>query len=70
MTKRGLTRAAAVVGAVTVMGMSGVAAAPVASASASDAPTGVYFCPEGWYGVIIGVQTPSSERYITACVQA
>lgn len=70
MRKRGFRRAAAVVGAVMMMGAGGVAAPPLASASEADSPTGVYFCPEGWYGVIIGVQTPTSERYITACVQA
>ena len=67
--KRGfLRRAAAVVGAVGVMSTGALVAAPAASASEAQDPTGVYFCPEGWYGVIVGVQTPSGERYFTVCV--
>lgn len=56
-----------------IVGATVLALAPSANASEpipQDDPVSVAFCPPGWYGVILGVQTPSGERYVTACVQA
>lgn len=66
--KGAMKRLVAVAGTVGIMSSAMVVAAPPASAESN--PVSLRICPVGWYGVIVGYETPDGEKYITVCVQA